>query len=169
MNGRCRDILLHVPPNPVVAEIGVADCELSLALLEGHERLRLHLVDPFIEWMPEDYPYPLRAGRSKERASRQLRRALILCQSYRRCELHPVHSNEVVTDVKFDLVFIDADHSYESVKEDIEVWLPRVKKGGYLSGHDYGPPWEGVIKAVDELGNFTRGIHDTSTWFYKVQ
>jgi len=37
----------------------------------------------------------------------------------------------------FDLVFIDADHAPKSIMEDIFSWLPFVKKGGVLSGHDY--------------------------------
>jgi predicted O-methyltransferase YrrM len=52
-----------------------------------------------------------------------------------------------------DFVFIDADHQYESVKKDIEKWLPKIKKGGIISGHDYREPSEdnGVKTAVDEL------------------
>ena len=52
-----------------------------------------------------------------------------------------------------DLVFIDASHNYESVKEDINLWLPKVKKGGILCGHDYGDirGCREVKKAVDEV------------------
>lgn len=48
-----------------------------------------------------------------------------------------------------DFVFIDADHEYPSVIQDISAWLPKIKTGGYLAGHDYfyGP----VRLAVDEL------------------
>ena len=38
----------------------------------------------------------------------------------------------------FDWVYIDADHSYESVKADLKHWYPQVKKGGFLCGDDYG-------------------------------
>lgn len=39
-------------------------------------------------------------------------------------------------DESFDLVFIDADHTYEGVTQDIKDWMPKLKKGGYLFGHD---------------------------------
>jgi len=55
-----------------------------------------------------------------------------------------------------DFVFLDASESYEDVKEDITNWLPKVKKGGILAGHDYYPPgaydwFPGVKQAVDEM------------------
>lgn len=40
-------------------------------------------------------------------------------------------------DGRFDLVYIDADHEYRNVKEDIEVWFPKVKDGGFLCGNDF--------------------------------
>lgn len=49
-----------------------------------------------------------------------------------------------------DFVFIDADHTYESVCKDINAWLPKIKKGGMISGHDYNNPC-GVRQAVTEL------------------
>ncbi len=54
-------------------------------------------------------------------------------------------------------VFLDAAHDYESVKRDIQVWTPKVRKGGVIGGDDMGvewepvPVWPGVKKAVDEL------------------
>jgi predicted O-methyltransferase YrrM len=52
-----------------------------------------------------------------------------------------------------DLVFIDANHSYQSVAGDIEAWSPHVRKGGILCGHDYGTNlFPGVTQAVDEIG-----------------
>jgi hypothetical protein len=50
-----------------------------------------------------------------------------------------------------DFIFIDALHTYEGVKRDIEAYWPKVKKGGILSGHDYGSSHAGVVKAVDEF------------------
>lgn len=54
-------------------------------------------------------------------------------------------------DNSIDFCFIDASHEYEDVKKDLEAWLPKVKSGGILAGHDYDRVWQGVIKAVDEV------------------
>lgn len=50
-----------------------------------------------------------------------------------------------------DYVYIDADHHYEAVVRDIDAWLPKVKRGGVIAGHDFAEyPGFGVIKAVME-------------------
>lgn len=52
----------------------------------------------------------------------------------------------------FDFIYIDACHFYNSVRADLKSFLPKLKSGGLMCGHDYtkGPGW-GVIKAVDEF------------------
>jgi len=64
-----------------------------------------------------------------------------------------------------DVVFIDLTHTYEAVKEDIKLWLPKVKKGGYIAGDDYHENWKGVIQAVDELLPHATFIDDC--WIYQ--
>lgn len=48
-------------------------------------------------------------------------------------------SMEAVTYVQdgLDLVYIDADHGYEAVKDDILAWSKKIRRGGILCGHDY--------------------------------
>lgn len=80
-------------------------------------------------------------------------------------------SKEAVLDFKdnsCDVVYIDMDHTYEAVCEDIDLWLPKVKFGGYLAGHDYDSRhWPGVVKAVNEKIGIKSFIMDKSTWIYK--
>lgn len=60
-------------------------------------------------------------------------------------------SSQAVQDVPSPIaaLFIDGDHSYESVKQDINNYYPKISDGGYLAFHDYGR--FGVTKAVDEF------------------
>jgi hypothetical protein len=46
-------------------------------------------------------------------------------------------ASKLFVDNSLDFAYIDANHAYDFVKEDIELWYPKVKKGGYLCGHDY--------------------------------
>lgn len=46
-------------------------------------------------------------------------------------------TSDIFPDECLDFVYIDANHAYDFVKQDIELWYPKVKKGGYVGGHDY--------------------------------
>ena len=54
----------------------------------------------------------------------------------------------------FDLIFIDADHNYESVKADIAAWRGALKPGGIMCGHDYLGDSYGSFPGVD------RAVHE---------
>ena len=76
----------------------------------------------------------------------------------------------------FDLVFIDSDHRYEPTKNDIEAWLPKVKRGGILSGHDYeirhhrhSRHHKGVVQAVDETFGSKKAIIGERVWVKEVK
>jgi hypothetical protein len=71
-------------------------------------------------------------------------------------------------DKSLDFVFIDAAHDYESVKSDIKAWLPKIKPGGYLAGHDY-PTWEGVTRAVNEIFGKQNIDSSEDCWLYSVE
>jgi hypothetical protein len=59
-----------------------------------------------------------------------------------------------------DLVFIDGDHSYKSIKSDIKNYFPFALK--IIAGHDYDTNWSGVIKAVGEF--FTKFEIEHDIW-----
>ena len=86
-------------------------------------------------------------------------------------------------DETLDFCYIDADHRYEAVKRDIEMWLPKVRPGGLICGHDYVNDGEiynksdgsliglfGVKKAVTEFTSYMDGKYVTHednwpSWF----
>lgn len=54
-----------------------------------------------------------------------------------------------VEDNSLDFIFIDANHSYKTVKQDILLWMPKVVYSGLITGHDLGR--EGINQALDEI------------------
>ena len=73
-------------------------------------------------------------------------------------------------DSYFDMVYLDARHECKDVYEDIGFWLPKVREGGILAGHDYGGKWTGVIEAVHEwFGMDELKIwEEDEVWVYRV-
>ena len=63
-----------------------------------------------------------------------------------------IAASRLFADGSLDWVHLDARHDYQSLKADIESWLPKLKRGGWLSGDDYDEAkWPEVILAVSEL------------------
>jgi hypothetical protein len=68
--------------------------------------------------------------------------------------LHKGKSENVLLhfpDDYFDVIYIDGDHSYDGVSKDLTLAKAKVKKGGIISGHDYGPQFLSVIYAVNDF------------------
>lgn len=64
-----------------------------------------------------------------------------------------------------NVVYIDGDHSYESVKRDIELWLPHITRPGFIAGHDYNSKWHyGVTEAVHEVLGEPDAVFSDSSW-----
>jgi hypothetical protein len=156
--------------NPLGAEIGVYQGNLSRLLLENIPDLTLYMIDSWADDTYKDNPklheiYDLQYQQNYEKAlavsnNYENRSQIIIASSLKT-------ANTFYPDM-FDFVFIDASHLYLDVKLDINLWLPKVKKGGYICGHDYGnEAWPGVKQAVDEI--FPDAEIDTDfTWFWRV-
>lgn len=66
---------------------------------------------------------------------------------------------------RYDMVFIDAGHDYPSCKQDIELWWPLVREGGYLCGHDLQHKFPGVMRAVaDSFPLLDVAVFPDSVW-----
>jgi predicted O-methyltransferase YrrM len=72
---------------------------------------------------------------------------------------------------EFDFIYIDGLHTYEGVKNDIKNFLPLVKKGGVIGGHDYTnriPHLVGVYEAVNEMFGQPDKVFGDNSWIKYV-
>ena len=141
------------------AEIGVwkgHSISFLAGLLKDKSDVEIYAVDLF----DETYKYTPTDSSANANIRKQVE---IIYQIYQE-NLKRTNTREMITDVKgtswemaskfqdeqLDVAFIDADHSYESVKKDVTAWFPKVRKGGILSGHDY-VRGNTVAQAVNEM------------------
>lgn len=170
---RAEALLSRLPDGPVIgAEVGVHDGRMSERLL-ARPGLTLVMVDV---WDVADERYVAsgdpRAAMSAADAARAKRRALERTEfaKSRRIIAHArsLVAAHALARGSLDFVFIDADHSEEAVREDIEAWREKVKPGGMLGGHDYGhPDFPGVRQSVDDLVG-TVEVGPDRTWWVRL-
>ena len=132
-----RNILNQYSLN-VGAEIGTFKGEFSKHLLENWHG-KLFMVDVWNE-LGDDY---VDSSNHKFFGNEVYKNCIDNIRGYEDRSIMIRTSSKVASglfnDQSLDFVYIDANHSYEFVKEDIELWYPKVKPGGWLMGHDYLP------------------------------
>ena len=132
------------------AEIGVWKGEHATGMLNSLELEELFLVDPY-------EPYKLLCKETEKTIQTNDNMFNIVKDKFAGedrvtlMKMRSIDAAEKFNDQSFDFVYIDGNHNYEAVKEDIKVWYPKVVMGGVLGGHDYYHEWEGVVSAVNEL------------------
>lgn len=150
-------------------EIGICMGPTSISLFRVFPHLRLTMVDDYLPYKPtvETPVQQLVALMTAKTNTDEFanRREFLLCNSKTAAGLYP--------DETFDFAFIDANHSYRHVRQDIQLWLPKIKKGGLLTGHDIDGMGDhqgyfGVRKAVDEaFGKDIVGVLPGHVWWIK--
>lgn len=75
-------------------------------------------------------------------------------------------------DGHFDALYVDELHDYDSVISDLTAWVPKVRRGGVISGHDYLECQQlnfGVIRAVrDFFAHEPEKVFGDTSWVVKV-
>lgn len=159
------ELLRRMPRHSVCAEIGVYQGRFSGAILQVSEPRRLHLVDPWRFHPDPTYSKSWFGGQigqsqaAMDRLHREVQRRFRDQIEAGTVTIHRSFSAEAATnfpDGYFDWVYIDANHMYEFVKQDLHAFYPKVKEGGFLTGDNYGdrPDWwwkDGVKVAVEEF------------------
>ena len=114
-----------------MAEVGVRDGRTTFHLLDHCPELTIYAIDMSIK---EFY--------NKEIVNKYKSRLIPI-------EATSEVAADQIPDNSLDLVFIDANHSYDYVKKDIIKYTPKLKENGLLTGHDIDYP--GVNRAVNEM------------------
>lgn len=163
------------------AEIGVCTGRYSRILLDSIPDLQLLGIDPYTPY--KGYTDFRRKG-THETNLKLAREATAPFPNYTLMLAFGHDAAQWIADESLDFVFIDGNHQYEAVKQDISDWFPKVRRGGIMSGHDY---YEfksgrgGVVRAVDEFAKangykvnstgWTEGAHrddkQPDWWFMK--
>lgn len=139
----CVAIMPFVLPMHVGLEIGVYRGDSSLVFLNNCAFM--YFVDPCYEYAenPDKNWFTIEEQFTKVIAPFKDR-----CKFIKGMSADP---NIVAQIPELDFAFIDANHEYTYVLQDIELYWPKIKSGGFLCGHDYGGGHPGVIAAVDDF------------------
>jgi hypothetical protein len=135
-------------------EIGVNNGENMFSLLDkGNKKLKMYGVDPY-KVQPDNTLYEQRINEEYNDESLSMLKKQVLKEALKFPNLELIidrsdNASKQFDKESIDFVFIDGDHSYESVKTDINCWTPIVQEDGLIMGHDYN--WGDVARAVGEI------------------
>lgn len=156
-------------------EVGILMGRNSFRLLNYSKLQTLYCIDPWMEFPKEDYIDGLGNVPNRRQNSRYLITVMRLSEFLTRAVILRMTSKASVKLFKensLDFVYIDANHSYEACKQDIDLWWPKVRIGGIFSGHDYkNTDRFGVKRAVDEFADkyeqklYTTAEMDSPSWY----
>lgn len=151
----------YVKTKSIGAEIGVRIGEFSDFLLQNIRLKKLHLIDP---WMLYTNGPQINDGFGANKADQnkidgwydEVKTKFHNEIKNNQIIIHRLKSQDAVSSFDneyFDWIYIDGDHTYNGVKLDLELYWPKLKSGGFMTGDDYceNHLWFGVKKAVDEF------------------
>lgn len=174
-NSRKLVKLLTDRPHEIGAEVGVFRGDTSAGLLEALPGLRrLICVDPWTELDEFKEHCPNKAGalyNANWRAVRAQFNKQVMEPYGKRVlplQMFSTDAAELLPNHGLDFAFIDGNHGYPYVRQDVIAWWPKVKQGGLMAGDDYvNKPTYGVIQAVQELFNGAHGNKGRIWYVYK--
>lgn len=116
-------------------ELGVESGKFSEILCQNLPDAKIYSIDPW-----EFYPL-FRNFKQQKHHNRLYRMAVKKLSVYKNSEIIRKKSMDAVKDFadeSLDFVFIDADHRFQHIVNDLAEWSKKVRIGGVISGHDFG-------------------------------
>jgi hypothetical protein len=146
------ELIKLLPKNPVTVELGVAEGNFSRDILEQwlpsiHFMVDLWETNHFFAGdAGSDQDWHNKNLEDVKRKIKPFENAVILRGS-------TTSMAQSVHDGSCDLVYVDACHSLECVRNDIRAWWPKLKVDGIMAFHDFENPDYGVNQAVFEFAD----------------
>lgn len=147
----------------VGAEIGVDRGEFSEKFAQAG--LRFYAIDPWLSY--SDYE----DSRGQAKLDSLFEHTKRVLAPYPKCTIIRKTSMEAVNDFSdrsLDFVYIDGNHQFKYVAEDISEWSKKVKVGGIISGHDYiytNPRTQsGIVHVIYVLNAYTQA-YKIDSWY----
>jgi predicted O-methyltransferase YrrM len=145
----CNFIKEKIGDDLLIVEIGSYCGSGSTIIANTFKNSKLFCVDPWEKYVEDCSIYDINKQELELKEAEQIFDKKIL--NYNNVIKNKMASIEFaknITNETIDFVYIDGNHQYSSVKEDIEIWKPKIKQGGIIGGHDYH--WESVQRAIHE-------------------
>lgn len=141
-----------------VVEIGVYRGEYTKILAKSG--LKVYGVDPWLAYV--EYPY-YQFKNEQWREDKNYEITIENIKDYQNVQLirtTSINALDYFEDESIDAVYIDGNHSFKYVAEDICNWIKKVKKGGFICGHDYfyGNPENMHVRYVVDAYVVAHGI-----------
>ena len=143
----------------VGAEVGVAEALYSVVLCEKNPGLHLYAVDLWDTYFMDSRKLKNREMQDKCWEISHRRLAPYNVTYIRKPS---VEGAKDIEDGSLDFVYIDADHTFDFVMQDLIVWAKKVRRGGIIAGHDYYR-FRGA-GVVDAVNTYTHA-HQVQEWF----
>jgi hypothetical protein len=134
--------------NPVGVEVGVAEGTTTEYLLQTLPTLRMFGVDSYPVYIDWNDTQPDGDANKAE----MLRKVDPYMERYNHIYEDSDDAVSKFDDESLDFIFIDGLHTYNQVLKDCQNYYPKVKRGGFIIGHDFARI-QGVNKAVREFAN----------------
>jgi hypothetical protein len=142
----------------IIVEVGIAEGKYSESLCIANPQAQIYGIDPYEPHRGyNDYTRRSTFEKLETNAHKRL-------DKFSNYQFIRKYSVDAVSEFEnnLDFVYLDADHSYETVTQDIQLWLPKIRSGGILAGHDYARlPHVKVIQAVNDYTS----AHKIQPWF----
>lgn len=148
-----RGHYLMTEPVKTVAEIGISRGETVIHVLDNIPTIETYYcVDPWEHYPHWDKTISIPA-RNRDITAENVVPFFEGTYKHRsKMVILPTYSSMAARHVPpgvLDFCFIDGNHAKDYVTQDIQLWLPKIRVGGILAGHDYG--MGGVSEVVDAI------------------